>query len=190
MPVPVQLCRACPPCPGSASCSPRPGAGEWSTGERRAGRTPLQGWSTPRSPCHRPKAASLSPEPPSHWESHLWVLPVRLSTSGPARTFPLLYLAELLLVLRHLLQHLGQVSHGGLRGKGTRSPWGTWGQDPAQTSPSVGVWWDTCTPCWGDPAAPPRAPSPFPQPQVWGQCPTAPPCPSGTPCRCPCEALL
>lgn len=146
MPVPVQLCRACPPCPGSASCSPQPGAGEWSTGERRAGRTPLQGWSTPRSLCHRPKAASPSPEPPSHWESHLWVLPVRLSTSGPARTFPLLYLAELLLVLRHLLQHLGQVSHGGLQGKGTRSPWGTWGQDPAQTSPSVGVWWDTCAP--------------------------------------------
>lgn len=67
----------------------------------------------------------------------------------PCSDLSLLYLAELLLVLRHLLQHLGQVSHGGLRGKGTRSPWGTWGQDPAQTSPSVGVWWDTRAPCAG-----------------------------------------
>lgn len=34
---------------------------------------------------------------------------------------PSSYLAELLLVLRHLLQHLGQVSHGGLQGKEPRS---------------------------------------------------------------------
>lgn len=47
-----------------------------------------------------------------------------------------------------------------------------------------------CTPCRGDPGTPPRAPSPFPQPQVWGQCPMAPPCPSGTLYRYPRKALL
>lgn len=54
---------------------------------------------------------------------------------------PWRYLAQLLLVLWHLLQHLGQVPHGGLRGKGmwspTRGDTKEGGHNPTKHCPSV-----------------------------------------------------
>lgn len=54
---------------------------------------------------------------------------------------PWRYLAQLLLVLWHLLQHLGQVPHGGLRGKGmwspTRGDTKEGGHNPTKHRPSV-----------------------------------------------------
>lgn len=58
-PVPVPLCRACPQCPGSASCSPQPGAGGSSTGETQAVQSPLQWWQQPKVPVPPPQ-----PQPP------------------------------------------------------------------------------------------------------------------------------
>lgn len=81
---PVPRGTACPLFPGNASYSPQPAAGEWSTETHK---------------IHRVNIV--------YTHTHMWE-----NTHAHTRTRT--YLAELLLVLRHLLQHLGQIPHCGL----------------------------------------------------------------------------
>lgn len=62
--VPVQLGRACPQCPGSASCSPQPGAGGSSTGDTRV--VTSRCWQQLRVPVPPTMARGELPPPAPH----------------------------------------------------------------------------------------------------------------------------